>query len=65
MAITEAEAEAALTGALSELNETLAYLAENGFAATLHPCAAVFEAHLTTAAGIVVIRPRPKPANEP
>jgi hypothetical protein len=70
MTITEAEAERALTDALILLNEALAYLAGNGFAATLHPCGTgFFEAHLMTAAGVVIIRPerRPRsmPANQP
>ena len=48
MAITQAEAEATLENALSEMNETLAFLAEHGFEATLRPDGPIFEAYLAT-----------------
>jgi hypothetical protein len=54
---TQTTAEAAVLTALRSLNETLDELAGDGWIARLYPRGHLYEAHLVTDKGVVVLRP--------
>jgi hypothetical protein len=58
---TQEQAEAAVLTALRTLNETLDELAGDGWTARLYPRGHMYEAHLVTQKGVVVLRPELDP----
>ncbi len=64
------EVEGRVLNVLAPLNEALADLARRGVKVRLAPWGGVYEAHIYTGQGVVVLRPQPddglpKPANDP
>jgi len=64
------EVESRVLNVLAPLNEALADLARRGVKVRLAPWGGVYEAHIYTGQGVVVLRPepndgQPEPANDP